>query len=209
MHTIETSMTMKPLGSILEHECPDCGSVMVLKTSKYGIFYGCVRYPSCEAAHGAHRETGEPLGVPAAKKSKEWRIRAHNAFDGLWKGDSRCMPRRKAYRWLQTAMNLDHEDAHIGRFDIDQCQIVIDMVSYWTKKNGSPDDWRNVTKDNFDSLWSGSVKVMSRKKAITAMKHALGRVKKDSFDFERLDILDCKKVILRVAELRYGTDSEL
>ena len=28
--------------------CPECGSIMYLKTSKYGQFYGCSNYPKCK-----------------------------------------------------------------------------------------------------------------------------------------------------------------
>lgn len=29
-------------------KCPECGSIMYLKTSKYGQFYGCSNYPKCK-----------------------------------------------------------------------------------------------------------------------------------------------------------------
>lgn len=30
--------------------CPDCSAQMLLRTGRYGRFYGCSRFPSC---HGA------------------------------------------------------------------------------------------------------------------------------------------------------------
>jgi|GEM_PF-260722 len=32
--------------------CPKCGAEMVLRSSRYGKFYGCVRYPSCTGKRG-------------------------------------------------------------------------------------------------------------------------------------------------------------
>jgi ssDNA-binding Zn-finger/Zn-ribbon topoisomerase 1 len=91
---------------------------MVLRSSKYGLFYGCTDFPRCKAAHGAH-EDGRPLGVPANKQTKRARIRAHEVFDQLWK--DRHMSRSEAYSWMQKAMGLSEGDAHIGRFTEDQC----------------------------------------------------------------------------------------
>lgn len=102
--------------------CPDCGAPMLLRNSRYGKFYGCSRFPACKAAHGAHPD-GRPLGIPANAETKAWRMRAHDAFDQLWK--SGRMSRREAYAWLRTTMGLGKADCHIGRFDIDQCQQVI------------------------------------------------------------------------------------
>jgi len=28
--------------------CPECNAEMVLRDSKYGLFYGCSRYPDCD-----------------------------------------------------------------------------------------------------------------------------------------------------------------
>lgn len=28
-------------------KCPDCGSRVVLKEGKYGLFFGCTSYPKC------------------------------------------------------------------------------------------------------------------------------------------------------------------
>jgi len=100
---------------------------MVLRNSKYGLFYGCVEYPKCKAAHGAH-EDGKPLGIPASKPTKEARIRAHDAFDQLWKGRG-GMKRGDAYVWMQKAMGLTIEEAHIGRFTIEQCEQLESLVN--------------------------------------------------------------------------------
>lgn len=116
-----------PIGTKLKHPCPECGSDMTLRTSKYGLFYGCVTFPKCHASHGAHKETGLPLGTPADKETKQWRIKAHDAFDTLWKDGK--MKRTAAYQWMRTAMKLRKSEAHIGMFDIDKCKQLIDAVN--------------------------------------------------------------------------------
>jgi ssDNA-binding Zn-finger/Zn-ribbon topoisomerase 1 len=110
--------------------CPDCGADMILKDGKYGKFYGCERYPACEAAHGAHQETHKPLGIPADKKTRAMRIKAHKKFDKLWKKipeKHRSNRRKWAYHWLSQQMGMTKEECHIGRFSIEQCQHVIEI----------------------------------------------------------------------------------
>jgi len=124
-----------PYGSILKNACPDCGQDMILKKSKYGPFYGCAKFPSCRAAHGAHSD-GRPLGIPANKATKRARIAAHKTFDMLWDGDNPLMGRKDAYRWMQNAMDLSKEDAHIGRFSEEQCeQLKHKVMNLLTRKD--------------------------------------------------------------------------
>jgi len=116
-----------PLGTVLDHPCPECGEPMVLRDSKFGLFYGCTAFPRCKASHGAHKKTGEPLGTPADGPTKKARIRAHDSFDQLWKG--KHMDRGEAYEWMQEAMGLSADEAHIGKFTIDQCdelEVLVD-----------------------------------------------------------------------------------
>lgn len=105
--------------------CP-CGATMRLKPSRYGLFYGCARWPACEYTHGAHAD-GTPLGTPADKATRAARIRAHAAFDQLWKPDRRARP--YAYAWLRLTLGMTPEDTHIGKFDIHTCARVIAAVA--------------------------------------------------------------------------------
>jgi ssDNA-binding Zn-finger/Zn-ribbon topoisomerase 1 len=110
--------------------CPECGAMMILRetrkfTHKDGSprkFYGCSRWPNCKGIHGAH-PNGEPLGIPADKETKQWRMKAHDAFDGLWKKGN--MTRNEAYDYLAGRMALSADDCHIGRFDKNQCMEAI------------------------------------------------------------------------------------
>lgn len=108
--------------------CPECGAPMVLrKTDKFSYesgqpryFYGCSRWPLCQATHGAH-PNGEPMGIPADKETKEWRIRAHEAFDDWW-GD-KGLTRREGY--LRLAEHFGIKGIHIGELNVEGCQKVI------------------------------------------------------------------------------------
>lgn len=128
----------------LEAACPECGSDMVLRDSRFGLFYGCVRYPACDATHGAH-PNGDPLGVPADKETKRARMAAHDSFDLLWKGATkkgRKSARKEAYAWLRERLGLTKEECHIGRFDIAMCAKVVELcekrrkMAYYVSKEG-------------------------------------------------------------------------
>lgn len=110
-----------------EIACGECGAPMALRTSRYGPFYGCSTWPRCRGTHGAHAD-GRPLGIPADERTKRARMEAHAMFDRLWRGwgapfrgKARRGGRSAAYRWMQEAMGLSPEEAHIARFDEARC----------------------------------------------------------------------------------------
>ena len=100
-----------PYGKVSEHACAECGAEMRLKPSRFGPFYGCVRWPGCEGTAGAHPD-GRPLGRPADAGTKLARQCAHAAFDALWKGQIAFESRGKAYKWLAEQMGV--KEIHIG-----------------------------------------------------------------------------------------------
>ena len=105
--------------------CGLCSSPMVLRDSvKYPgrRFWGCVRWPECDGAHGAHPD-GRPLGIPGDRETCAARMRAHAAFDQLWKGGS--MSRQDAYRWMRRALGLSRKEGHIAMFNIEQCDALV------------------------------------------------------------------------------------
>jgi len=111
--------------------CPDCTAVMRLRRSRFGPFYGCSRWPDCEGTHGAH-DDGSPKGVPGDAATRQARIRAHDAFDQLWKPRGRGpMSRGAAYRWMRRAMGLSAAKAHIGNFNTTQCERLVQLVHEW------------------------------------------------------------------------------
>ncbi len=108
-------------------QCPDCGALMMLRPGRFGPFYACVRrdQTGCPGAHGAHPD-GRPMGTPANAATRQARIKAHAAFDQLWKSGE--MTRRQAYWWLQQSMEMTTLQAHIGKFTLEQCERLIALV---------------------------------------------------------------------------------
>lgn len=109
----------------VELSCPVCKDRMTLRKNLTGLFWGCDTYVSCGTTHGAH-EDGRPLGTPADPETKEWRVRAHRAFDPLWQTGK--MSRREAYDWLCQVMGKTSEEGHIGHFTIEECKQLIEKI---------------------------------------------------------------------------------
>ena len=108
--------------------CPECaGGWLRLRPSEHGFFYGCTGWPECKGSHGA-RPDGAPMGIPADKATKKYRIAAHRTFDMLWKSKPARMTRNQAYAWMRKGMKLTEEAAHISMFDAAQCQALIALV---------------------------------------------------------------------------------
>lgn len=112
--------------------CPYCGSdvnytdsSVVYNGVSYGMIYLCSQYPKCDAYVGCHKGTATPLGRLANSELRYWKKEAHKKFDWLWKGGG--MTRTGAYKLLQQRMNLTEEEAHIGKFDVEQCKRVVEL----------------------------------------------------------------------------------
>jgi len=97
--------------------CGRCGCPMYL----HGYLYVCSD-SKCRGKHRAHPD-GKPTGVPADRETAKARYEAHHAFDALW----RCgkVNRQQAYTILKRVMGMTTEEAHIGRFTLDQCRFLI------------------------------------------------------------------------------------
>lgn len=102
-----------------EIACPDCGEAMKIRRGKHGVFYGCIDYPACKGTASCDKD-GNLKGIPANAETRAARTEAHKCFDQLWKSKL-FKSRAAAYRWLQEAMGLSKDDAHIGKFDQHQC----------------------------------------------------------------------------------------
>lgn len=121
----------------LSVSCPECGGRLYLKDSKFGKFYGCENWSKtkCGGSVGCHKGTDIPLGFPAAKEVREFRVAAHNEFDRLWKNG--LMSRSQAYQWMREKMELPAEEAHIGMFDAEKCERLIKLVAVKFLKESS------------------------------------------------------------------------
>lgn len=121
----------------LHLHCPYCHAPVVRRRGRdlFGaaakdpdaLYYACARYPSCDAYVSAHRKSGLPMGTLADPALRRKRIQAHQAFDRLWKDGP--MTKKQAYRWLQGALGLPEEQAHIACFSHYQCDRVIALCT--------------------------------------------------------------------------------
>ena len=123
--------------------CRYCGGVirMVPARAVYGsavkrlglekeYLYQC---QNCNARVGCHKGTTRPLGHVANETLRLKRMETHQVFDAFWR--RRGMSRTKGYQWLAGQMGLPERLAHIGGFEMDQCQKVIDLC-----KKGQEED---------------------------------------------------------------------
>lgn len=111
--------------------CPYCNQPAkcvpneeIYNGKRYGKSYMMWWCEPCDAYVGTHEnDPDRPLGTLANRELREWRKKAHRAFDPLWK--SKKMKRQEAYRWLyeQTGKWI-----HMGESDIETCKLVIKTI---------------------------------------------------------------------------------
>ena len=122
--------------------CPYCEGQAEFTSSKevyngrnYGMIYLC---RPCWAYVGVHKGTTEPLGRLANAELREWKIKAHGAFDTIWKERfitksavdpkyKKGMARGGRYKKLAELMVISRNDCHIGMFDVEQCRQVVEI----------------------------------------------------------------------------------
>lgn len=132
-----SNQSRKPVKSASAPEtplCPLCQSLMILRTTqKFRYpngdprkFWSCSTWPKCNGIHGAHPD-GRPLGIPGDAETKKARIRAHDAFDAVWRG--RKWSRSHGYRWLREQLEITKTECHIGNFDVETCERVISLCA--------------------------------------------------------------------------------
>jgi ssDNA-binding Zn-finger/Zn-ribbon topoisomerase 1 len=124
-------------------KCPYCGSKAELRNSSiiygkdYGMMYICNNYPLCDSYVGIHKRSFKPLGTLANKELRLLRSQAHTYFDAIWKyrkkqGDRYA--RKKGYKWLSKKLNTKLKYTHIGMFDKNRCNKVIELCEpYYIK----------------------------------------------------------------------------
>lgn len=106
----------------------------------------CENYPVCDAYVGVHKGTDKPLGRLADDALRKAKREAHKYFDNLWQ--RKLIKRRKergpeykkfyargsGYKWLATQMGLESKDCHIGMFDVEQCNRVVEICKPYYKE---------------------------------------------------------------------------
>lgn len=124
-------MTVQPWGGT-PPVCPYCNRPAVLRDSaviygrSYGMAWICKGYPACDAYVGVHRDSNAPLGRLADRELRQWKKRAHAAFDPLWQSGD--MKRKEAYAYLREIMGMTADEAHIGKFDVGQCKALVEAL---------------------------------------------------------------------------------
>lgn len=117
-------------GTIWIAACPECGKNLILRESRYGLFWGCTAYPACKTTQSAHGDTGKPTGTPADQETKEARANAFTTLQQLWQGPNPKTTKTKAYRWMRRVLNPPADTPHfrIGCLSKEQCELLIDKV---------------------------------------------------------------------------------
>jgi ssDNA-binding Zn-finger/Zn-ribbon topoisomerase 1 len=117
----------------MEVICPYCGGQAHLQPDRtvYNKPYGrmvwvCENFPHCNAFVGSHHD-GTPFGSLANKPLRIMRRKAHDCFDPLWLTE-KLYVRKIAYKYLAMLMDIPEEECHIGHFNYEQCQQVIELV---------------------------------------------------------------------------------
>ena len=126
--------------------CRYCGGVirLVPASSIYGEsaqrlgmkeewLYQC---QNCNARVGCHKGTKRPLGNVANEVLRLKRMETHQVFDSFWR--AKRMSRTKANRWLSEQMELPESKAHIGGFEMEQCQRLIELCRKEQKTEAAP-----------------------------------------------------------------------
>jgi hypothetical protein len=119
----------------------------------------CGAYVGCHKAENLGDGT-QPLGRLADARLRVAKGHAHIAFDTLWKKGT--MSRTSAYTWLARAMNMSKEDAHIGMFDVEQCDRVQQLAArYRPAKNN-----KTSTKKRIPPMETATVITVQEQAAI-------------------------------------------
>jgi zinc-finger-containing domain len=131
--------------------CPYCGAGAALMASSADVYHGRDYGPlwacmPCGAWVGCHKGTDRPLGRLANKELREWKVKAHAAFDPLWK---RKLEKRRqergadypqgaargsGYKWLAEQLGIPQKDCHVGLFDVEMCKRVVKICTPYARK---------------------------------------------------------------------------
>ncbi len=107
----------------------------------------------CKAWVGTHPGTNQPLGVLANGELRAWKMKAHNAFDPLWKEKLRrrqiergmsykqAFARGSGYKWLAEQLGISQGDCHIGMFNVEQCKRVVEICEQYHRPVKQPGEY--------------------------------------------------------------------
>jgi hypothetical protein len=111
--------------------CPYCAGKAELKESAevypnakqdYGPVWVC---DTCDARVGCHPNSDyAPMGRLANAELRRWKVKAHAAFDPLWRRDG--FSRSEAYEYLRIRMG-EVKPVHIGDMGVAECRQVVEI----------------------------------------------------------------------------------
>lgn len=118
--------------------CPYCGKEAILVDSQevYSVSYGMIWLcRPCNAYVGCHEnsDTHKPKGRLANKELRQWRIKAHELFDPLWKkkmvrdGCSKSVARKAGYKWLAGELGIPPSECHISWLSLEMCKRAVEI----------------------------------------------------------------------------------
>jgi len=116
----------------------------------YGVSYGMIYLcRPCDAWVGVHKGTDTPKGCLANKELRQWKMKAHAAFDPLSEAKLRkrreergqdykkVWARGSGYRWLSQKLGIPSAECHIGMFDVETCKRVVELCQPFAQKLAS------------------------------------------------------------------------
>lgn len=117
--------------------CPDHGSQLVPRRTQYGTRWGCP-VPLCTVVLW-----GGSTSTPANDETRAARMKAHSHFDQLWDASIRGS-RSRAYAGLSAFMGIAPEACHIGMFNAEQCELVVEFCQIFQAEQAATTE-SNVT----------------------------------------------------------------
>ncbi len=175
--------------------CPDCTVRMRLR-GKSRLKYVCLQ---CRASLIANKY-GQPLGSPTTKDVRRLRMRAHIAFDQLWKSGD--VTRSSAQRWIANELGIPFRRCHFGYMNRQQLEVVIDLsnaVLDGTKRGPTAVDRDPITSQH-RRMANEAIKLLRRAGAHpTALRYWVAHhtQAKVFVDVGGLPSEDCKRLIAR------------
>jgi len=110
-----------------------------LNDLRFWLCAPCDAYVGCHKSGHGQGGGDKPLGRLANASLRDAKRRAHAAFDPLWQ--SGAMRRAKAYGWLSLCLGLPVAKTHIGNFDVETCERVIEFCRSKQREIG-PNSYR-------------------------------------------------------------------
>lgn len=121
-------------GEMAAPVCPYCERQGVLTTGAAiyphrrdlhsKVLWRCVHCPGVYV--GCHDGTKTPLGNMCDQATRNARMRAHRAFDPLWKSRKHGS-RAQAYGWLARELAMEPKYAHISMADVALCDRIVEL----------------------------------------------------------------------------------